>query len=40
MARRRGARLVIANLEPTPYDGVADAVLRAPLSEVLPAIVE
>ena len=38
MARSNGARLVIANLEPTAYDDVADAVLTGPLSEVLPAI--
>lgn len=38
-ARRRGARVVIANAEPTPYDAIADAVLRAPLAEVLPALV-
>jgi hypothetical protein len=30
---------VIANLEPTAYDDIADAVLTGPLSEVLPAIV-
>jgi len=38
MARSYGARLVIANLEPTGYDDIADAVLTGPLSEVLPAI--
>jgi NAD-dependent deacetylase len=38
LARSYGARLVIANLEPTGYDDVADAVLRGPLSEVLPAV--
>ncbi|HEY2427879.1 MAG TPA: Sir2 family NAD-dependent protein deacetylase [Acidimicrobiales bacterium] len=37
-ARRRGARLVIANQEPTPYDGLADAVLREPLADLLPAL--
>lgn len=35
----RGARLVIVNAEPTPYDGQADAVVRDPIGEVLPAIV-
>ena len=35
-----GARLVILNAEPTPYDDVADAVLRAPISDVLPAVVD
>ncbi|MGH9073428.1 MAG: SIR2 family NAD-dependent protein deacylase [Acidimicrobiales bacterium] len=34
-----GARVVIVNGEPTPYDGLADAVLRRPISDVLPAIV-
>ena len=34
-----GARLVIANAEPTPYDRAADAVIRAPLGELLPALV-
>lgn len=34
-----GARLVIVNAEPTPYDDCADAVLRAPIGEVLPALV-
>lgn len=39
VATRYGARLVIINAEPTPYDGLADAVLRAPISEVLPQLV-
>ncbi|HLV57651.1 MAG TPA: Sir2 family NAD-dependent protein deacetylase [Natronosporangium sp.] len=34
-----GARLVILNAQPTPYDPVADAVIRAPLGEVLPRLV-
>jgi NAD-dependent deacetylase len=34
-----GARLVIANADPTPYDGQADAVLRGSLGEVLPQLV-
>ena len=34
-----GARLVIVNAEPTPYDDHADAVLREPIGEVLPALV-
>ena len=29
VAKRYGARLVIINADPTPYDGLADAVLRA-----------
>jgi NAD-dependent deacetylase len=34
-----GARLVIINAEPTPYDAVADAVFHGEIVEVLPAIV-
>lgn len=37
-ALRHGARLVIVNAEPTPYDEVADAVLREPIGEVLPRL--
>ena len=37
-ARAAGARVVIVNAEPTPFDGLADAVLRAPIGEVLPAL--
>lgn len=39
IAQETGARLVIVNAEPTPYDGRADAVVRDPIGEVLPAIV-
>jgi NAD-dependent deacetylase len=39
MAAGAGARIVIANQEATPYDGIADAVLRGDLSTVLPAVV-
>jgi NAD-dependent deacetylase len=39
VALRAGARVVICVAEPTPYDHRADAVLRDPLSQVLPAIV-
>jgi NAD-dependent deacetylase len=35
-----GARLVIANADPTPYDPRADAVLRGKLGDVLPALVD
>jgi NAD-dependent deacetylase len=34
-----GAKLVVVNAEPTPYDVVADAVLRSELTETLPALV-
>lgn len=33
------ARVVIVNAEETPYDYLADAVLREPIEEVLPALV-
>ncbi len=33
-----GARLVIVNAEPTPYDEYANAVIRAPIADVLPAL--
>ena len=39
LAVRAGARLVICNAEPTPYDEIADAVAREPLTESLPALV-
>ena len=38
-AKRAGARLVILNAEPTPFDDVADAVLRGQISELLPILV-
>ena len=39
-AKAAGARLVIVNAEPTPFDGLADAVLSRPIGEVLTAICE
>jgi NAD-dependent deacetylase len=39
IAVRNGARLVILNAEETPFDPVADAVVRDRLEEVLPALV-
>lgn len=36
IAVSNGARLAIINAEPTPYDAMADAVLRDPISRVLP----
>jgi NAD-dependent deacetylase len=39
VALAAGARIVIVNAQPTPYDRVADAVLREPIGEVLPALV-
>jgi NAD-dependent deacetylase len=38
-AHLSGARVVIVNGEPTPYDSIADVVVRGPINEVLPAIV-
>jgi NAD-dependent protein deacetylase/lipoamidase len=39
IAKESGAALVIVNGEPTPFDMIADAVVRGSISEVLPAIV-
>lgn len=39
LAKQAGARLVIVNAEPTPFDQIADAVFNAPIGEVLPGIV-
>jgi NAD-dependent deacetylase len=38
IARRAGARLVIVNAEETPFDPIADVVLRDQLGEVLPEL--
>ncbi|GAA1917781.1 hypothetical protein GCM10009716_28490 [Streptomyces sodiiphilus] len=35
-AAEHGARLVIVNAEPTPYDAPADEVLREPVGRALP----
>ncbi len=40
IAVRAGARLVVMNAEETPFDDVADAVLRDPLASLLPAVVD
>ena len=39
IALRNGARLIIVNAEETPFDHVADAVVREQLERVLPALV-
>ena len=39
IALRNGARLVILNAEETPFDPLADAVVRDRLGDVLPALV-
>lgn len=38
LAKRSGARIVILNAQPTPFDGLADSVLRQPIGEILPAL--
>lgn len=38
-AKRRGAKLVIINAEPTPFDNIADAVVAGSISEVLPRLI-
>jgi NAD-dependent deacetylase len=38
IAKAAGARVVIVNAEPTPFDGVADAVVTSPIGIALPAI--
>lgn len=38
VARSGGARVVIVNAEPTPFDGLADALVREPIGEALPAM--
>jgi len=38
LASNAGARLVIVNAQPTPFDEIADAVISKPIGEVLPLI--
>ncbi|MFL6139313.1 MAG: SIR2 family NAD-dependent protein deacylase [Frankiaceae bacterium] len=38
LATGNGARLVVVNAQPTPYDGIADAVVREPIGTALPAL--
>lgn len=38
LAKRAGARLVIVNAEPTPFDDLADAVFNGSISAVLPKL--
>jgi NAD-dependent deacetylase len=40
LAKAAGAKVVIVNAEPTPYDPIADAVVRDPIGEVLPGLLE
>jgi NAD-dependent deacetylase len=39
LAHEAGARVVIVNAQPTPYDDIADAVLCEPIGSVLPRLV-
>jgi len=39
VALESGAKLLILNAQPTPYDGVADVVIRDEISQVLPDLV-
>ncbi|MER6130098.1 SIR2 family transcriptional regulator, partial [Streptomyces sp. NPDC001795] len=38
VATDHGARLIIVNAEPTPYDDRADEVIREPIGTALPAL--
>ena len=38
IAAQNGSRIVIINNQPTDYDDIADAVLREPISDVLPRL--
>ncbi|PRH77648.1 NAD-dependent deacetylase [Streptomyces solincola] len=38
IAAEHGARLVVVNAEPTPYDELADEVVREPIGTALPAL--
>ena len=37
-ALEAGARVVIVNAEPTPFDDIVDAVLRKPIGDILPTL--
>jgi NAD-dependent deacetylase len=39
LAKSAGARIVILNAEPTPFDDIADTLYRDPISEVLPRLI-
>ncbi|WP_338702050.1 Sir2 family NAD-dependent protein deacetylase [Streptomyces sp. Q6] len=40
LAPQHGARLVVVNAEPTPYDELADEVVREPIGTALPRLLE
>jgi NAD-dependent deacetylase len=39
LAKAAGARVVIVNAEPTPFDQIADAVIRSPIGDALTQII-
>jgi NAD-dependent deacetylase len=39
LAAESGAELIVVNAEPTPYDRLADRVVREPIEQALPALV-
>jgi len=38
LAAAHGVRVVVVNAEPTPYDGLADLVVREPIGTALPGL--
>jgi NAD-dependent deacetylase len=40
LAREAGAKIVILNAEPTPFDDIADAVFRNSISDILPRLLQ
>ncbi|MFF9012532.1 NAD-dependent deacetylase [Streptomyces sp. NPDC014870] len=40
IAAEHGARLIIVNAQPTPYDEIADEIVREPIGTALPALLE
>ncbi len=40
VARSAGAKIVIVNAEPTPFDDIAGAVFRDPISSILPRLLQ
>jgi NAD-dependent deacetylase len=40
LASQTGARVVVVNAQETPYDGIADLVVREPIGSALPRLVE
>jgi NAD-dependent deacetylase len=38
IAKEAGARVIIVNAEATPFDAIADVVIREPIGEVLPSL--